>query len=162
MEFISYSISILLAYTGLFFGLLLGKIAKSELRDGKKYFILLQNILVLIILIVFILSLINNKYLMIFLIVLIIVIFMTIYSKSRSIYRNLIEIKYAYIIFGALIFFINESVNHFFIILSLIFIFGLPSGSIILYEKKRKYNKLLINGSFVLIAIIFYLSFNFL
>ena len=49
MNILNYSLAALIAYTGLFIGFMLAIMAKEEIKPGKKYFIILQRITLLLI-----------------------------------------------------------------------------------------------------------------
>ena len=48
MEILNYVLALVFSFLGIFAGMLLGYIAKEELRAGKKYFIWMQNILLIL------------------------------------------------------------------------------------------------------------------
>ena len=48
MEILNYVLAIIFSFFGIFAGMLLGYIAKEELRAGKKYFVWMQNILLIL------------------------------------------------------------------------------------------------------------------
>jgi len=149
MQLINYSLISLMSFSGLFVGMLLAFTAKEELEPGKKYFILLQKLTLLLILI-FLLNFFNiNLYLRITIYILFIFL-IGINIKSQVIYPIL-----------AVVFFLSSKDTNLFITNSiLIFFYGFPSGSLFaekLIKKKKSFvfNKLLLTYFwFILIAIV--------
>jgi len=154
MQLINYSLISLISFSGLLIGMVLAFTAKEELEPGKKYFILLQKLTLLLILI-FLLNFFNiNLYLRIIIYVLFIFL-MTINIKSQIIYPAL-----------ATVFFLSSKNPELFITNSiLIFLYGFPAGSLFakkLIKKKKLFvlkNIFLNYFWFVVIAIILKLIF---
>lgn len=123
MQLLNYSLISLISFSGLLVGMLLAFTAKEELEPGKKYFLLLQKLTLLLILI-FLLNFFNiNLYLRIIIYILFIFL-MTINIKSQIIYPIL-----------AVVFFLSSKDINLFITNSiLIFFYGFPTGS--LFAKK--------------------------
>jgi len=149
MQLLNYSLISLISFSGLLVGMLLAFTAKEELEPGKKYFLLLQKLTLLLILI-FLLNFFNiNLYLRITIYILFICL-MTINIKSQVIYPLL-----------AVVFFLSLKDMNLFIINSiLIFLYGFPTGSLFAKKliKKKKlvvFKKILLTYSwFILIAIV--------
>ncbi len=149
MQLLNYSLISLISFSGLLVGMILAFTAKEELEPGKKYFLLLQRLTLLLILI-FLLNFFNiNLYLRIMIYVLFIIL-MAINIKSQIIYPVL-----------GIVFFISSKNPELFVINSiLIFFYGFPSGSLFaekLIKKKKSFvfNKLLLTYFwFILIAIV--------
>ncbi|MBU1204909.1 MAG: hypothetical protein KKE93_03315 [Nanoarchaeota archaeon] len=129
MQLINYSLISLISFSGLLIGMVLAFTAKEELEPGKKYFLLLQKLTLLLILI-FLLNFFNiNLYLRITIYILFIFL-MTINIKSQIIYPAL-----------AAVFFLSSKNPELFITNSiLIFLYGFPTGSLFAKKliKKRK------------------------
>lgn len=109
----------IVAFLGLILGILLAKISPEEMKPGKKYFIIFRNVLLPIISII--LFYFSNYNILFFIVGLIIGYF----------------IKLDYFYFGlvlAFAFYVSKEIL--FILASLIFIYGLPTGTLL--EKKIK------------------------
>ena len=149
MQLLNYSLISLISFSGLLVGIILAFTAKEELKPGKKYFMLMQKITLLMILI-FLLNFFNiNLYLRITIYVLFILL-MAINIKSQIIYPVL-----------GIVFFISSKNPELFIINSiLIFLYGFPTGSLFAKKiiKKKKsfvFKRVILNYFwFVLIAIV--------
>ena len=129
MQLSNYSLISLISFSGLLIGMLLAFTAKEELEPGKKYFLLLQKLTLLLVLI-FLLNFFNiNLYLRITTYVLFILL-MAINIKSQIIYPAL-----------AVVFFLSlKDINLFITNSILIFLYGFPTGSLFAKKliKKRK------------------------
>ena len=110
----------LISFLGLPLGIIISKYTKEEIHNGKKYLVVLKEILLIAIAITFIYYS-RKDYLILSLGILLGIIF---YKSFKQIYF--------YLGFAAAVSFINPV-----LILSLIFIYGLPHGSL-LYEEKAK------------------------
>ncbi len=108
----------LIAFLGLVCGIFLGKYTREELKDGKKYFILLEKS-ILFVLILFLLYNVSFS----FLVVISSLIGVLLSRKLNKIYFYL----------GLTFVLINDLS-----ITALIFIFGLPYGSLLYHSKKIK------------------------
>ncbi len=154
MQLLNYSLISLMSFSGLLIGMILAFTAKEELEPGKKYFILLQKLTLLLILI-FLLNFFNiNLYLRITIYILFIFL-MTINIKSQIIYPLL-----------AVVFFLSSRDMNLFVTNSiLIFFYGFPTGSLFakkLTKKKKSFvlkNIFLNYFWFVVIAVILKLIF---
>lgn len=149
MQLLNYSLISLISFSGLLIGMILAFTAKEELEPGKKYFLLLQKLTLLLILI-FLLNFFNvNIYLRIIIYILFIFL-MTINIKSQIIYPAL-----------AVVFFLSSKDINLFITNSiLIFFYGFPTGSLFAKKliKERKsfvFKKIFLTHFwFILIAIV--------
>tara|TARA_B100002003_G_scaffold179876_1_gene167851 strand:- start:91 stop:513 length:423 start_codon:yes stop_codon:yes gene_type:complete len=105
--------------------------AKEELKSGKKYFILVHNILLAFILF-FILEYINANPFVILLLPLVFVIFLfkytLTYSKSHVLYP----------ILGGLFYIVSSNTNQFLLMSTLIFFYGVVVGTLQFDMKKTK------------------------
>ncbi len=154
MQLLNYSLISLISFSGLLIGMILAFTAKEELDPGKKYFILLQKLTLLIILI-FLLNFLDIIIYFRIIIYALFIFLMTINIKSQAVYPIL-----------AVVFFISSKDINLLIINSiLIFFYGFPTGS--LFAKKLiKMRKLFVLKNiflsyfwFVVIAIILKLIF---
>lgn len=153
MNLLNYSLATIIAYLGLFIGFLLAIIAKEEIKPGKKYFIFLQKIILLLIFIS-LLIFIDLNYLLVLLISAFIVIYL---SKTKKEFNKL---PYIYILLSIIFYLSSKKLNLFIIESSLIFLYGLPTGSLLTKKsKKETIINILTNIPFILIAIILFLIF---
>lgn len=130
---LTYLILLVLVFLGLFLGLLIGYVAKEELKPGKKYFDIFKHVLFIAILIVFFVK--NWSVLFVMVIAALIIIF----SFSR--YR---ETLYYYAL--AVIFFLAWRFNGFALLAPLIFLYGFPVGSIYLHNHLKQKKKKVVLG----------------
>ena len=149
MQLLNYFLISIISFLGILIGMLLAFTAKEELESGKKYFLLLQKLTLLLILI-FLLNFFNiNLYLRITIYVLFLAL-MTFNIKSQIIYPIL-----------AVVFFLSSKNPGLFITNSiLIFLYGFPTGSLFakkLIKKKKSFvfKKIFLTYFwFILIAIV--------
>ena len=131
MQLLNYSLVSIISFSGLLIGMLLAFTAKEELEPGKKYFLLLQKLTLLLILI-FLLNFFNvGIYSRITMYILFIAL-MTFNIKSQVVYPIL-----------AIVFFLSSKDINLFITNSiLIFFYGFPTGSLFakkLIKKKKSF-----------------------
>lgn len=133
MEILNYVLIAVVVSIGLISGKVLAWIAKEEIRSGKKYFIILQKALFCgaIILLMF-LNKTNVHYIWIG--ALVIFVYLYYYKKISP------EIVYAVL---GLVFYLSVKTEYFLIASSLIFLYGLPSGTLLKDKKKIALNLLL-------------------
>ena len=136
MLFINYFIASLISFFGLILGIILIKIAPEEQKPGKKYFILLQNLF-------FILSVILLLYFLkidmgiIFLTAILLTYFIS-RIKIKDYFR---KSEFLYFLL-AIIFFLSSKNTSLFLTESvIIFLFGMPTGSLLFNRKKKNYFK---------------------
>ena len=155
MNFLNYSLTALICYIGLFVGFFLAIIAKEELKAGKKYFLFLQKIILLLIF-VFLLVFIKLNYILVLLILGLIVVYV-----AKNYFKDKIDdVFYFYIILSIIFYLSSKELNLFIIESSLIFLYGLPTGSLLMRKsKKETLINILKNVGFVIIAIILFLVF---
>lgn len=148
MNFLNYSLTALVCFVGLFAGFFLAIIAKEELKIGKKYFVFLQKIILLLIF-VFLLVFIKLNYIL----VLLILAFIAVYAAKNYFKDKFDEMFYVYIILAVIFYLSSKELNLFIIESSLIFLYGLPSGSLLMRKSKKETLLCIIrNIDFVLIA----------
>lgn len=113
-----------IAFSGLFFGMLLAQIAPDEVKPGKKYFSILQYALSTAIAIVLLYNVINSQeqYLAI-----------VASFAVGIILAVLFKIKYLYLGIGLFSSALTKDV--FALLASLIFIYGLPAGTLLARKK---------------------------
>jgi len=136
MNLINYFLISLIVYLGLLLGIVLSFMTKEELKPGKKYFILVHNILLGFILFFVLESLNINVYLTLFLpLILIVFLFFygLIYKKSNIIYFLL----------GVVFWISSKNLNYLLIISSLIFFYGFLISSLQIDFKKKNYLQIL-------------------
>ncbi len=150
MNILNYSLTAVVSYLGLFVGLILALMAKEEMKDGRKYFLFLQK-LILLLVFVFLLVFINLNYIL----VLLILAFILVYLLRR---KN--ELMYIYIILGVIFYLSSKTLNLFVIESSLIFLYGIPTGSLLRKrDEKGTVMGILKNVGFVIVAIVLFLIF---
>ena len=147
----SYFLVSLAVFSGLIFGIIVSFIAKDELKQGKPYFIVLQNLLVALALGVLFYFYKLDLY---FVVVAVLLIFFSLFlvnsiKKSYIIYPLLAIFFYASS--GIILFFVLESV--------LIFLYGFPTASLLIKRKKDIFPVILNHISFFVIANIIPLIF---
>ncbi len=152
MNFLSYSLIALISFLGLIAGIIIISMAKEEQAPGKKYFILLQKI-ILSLIVIFLLYFLKLNFAVFAICSLIII---TLYIKK---YRNkkLIESIYLYPLL-AIIFYLSSNLDSLFLIESgLIFLYGLVTSSLLLNIKKNNSIKIVFNHiSFIIVALILF------
>ena len=149
MQLLNYSLISIISFSGLLIGMLLAFTAKEELKPGKKYFLLLQKLTLLLILI-FLVNFFNVILYLRIIIYILFILLMTFNIKSQVIYPAL-----------AAVFFLSSKNPELFITNSiLIFLYGFPTGSLFakkLIKKKKSFvfkKILLTHFWFILIAIV--------
>ncbi len=132
MSILEFFLASLIVFVGIPTGIIVGKIAKEELKDGKKYFLRFQSILFALI-VFFVLEL-YKVHIVISIIASLLVLFLSIKIKE----------KYAYIIFAVVLALSIKRIDFFVIESALIFLYGLPTGSLIILNCKYKIQKSLL------------------
>ena len=127
MNLLNQVLVLLFSLTGTIFGLILALIAPEELNPGKKYFILLKRTIFAIIffLVNYYLYLAKNYYLLIPFTILAIVLFIIEFVQKKPIYE-----LFNYLIFVIPYFFVMDNQFHL-LLAGLIFIYGLPTGTLL-------------------------------
>ena len=147
--YLNYFLAAIIAYLGLLLGVILIKLAPEEQTPGKKYFVLLKKILFILILASFLFFYKINFILSIMILIIVLII-----SKKT----NLSKSHLIYFILGIIFYFSYFSkIFDLFIIESiLIFLYGIPTASLIL-KKKNYFDIFVRNLWFFLPIILFYL-----
>ena len=148
MNILNYSLTALISYIGLFVGFILALIAKEELKAGKKYFVTLQKIILLLIFIFLLIF--ELSYIPLLLISIFIIIYLFKTKKSFN------ESLYIYILLGIIFYLSSKTLNLFIIESSLIFLYGIPTGTL-LTKKNETIINILKNISFIVVVIILFL-----
>lgn len=157
MQIITYFSASIVSYLGLLLGIVLISIAPEEQRPGIRYFIFFKQLLLLLIL----------SFLLLFyeinLILALIILFLfavSLFNKKIDLIKKLEKYYLVYFIFG-IAFFISSKIIDFFVIESiLIFLYGIPSASVIFNLKKKNYKDVFLkNALFFAPIILLYLIF---
>lgn len=150
MQFINYALTSITSFLGLIIGITLAYIAREELKDGKKYFIILQKV---------VLGLIFNFYyfkLNIFLLIF----FLMISLLLIYLYIEKLKTYYIYPILAILFFLSSKNIELFKIQAFLIFLYGLPTATLLTKVTKRNYFDIVLKHiSFIIIALLLFLLF---
>ncbi len=128
MQFFIYFLVSAISFLGLAFGIIIAFIAKDELKQGKKYFITLQNAIVALsvgVLAYF------YKIDLYFVVILTLLIFFVLFYIEN--------VKKSYVIYPllAFIFYISSGITSFFVVESvLIFLYGFPTAALLVRKRK--------------------------
>jgi len=125
MNLLPYSLSALVAFSGVIVGVVLALFAKEEMPTGKKYFPLIQKVLLIAI---FALLLNHFKAL---LIVKLVAYSALIFVLSRRMMFNL------YPLFAVAFFLLGQGSRELFTISTLVFLYGFPTGSMYVVRNRR-------------------------
>ena len=147
---IEYFLASIVSYLGLLLGVILIKLAPEEQKPGKKYFILFKKILLFLIIAIFFSFIKINAVIVI---LLLIILFFFLINKKITLESTVLT----YILFGIL-FTLSFRIQNLFIIESvLIFLYGIPTASLILNVKKKNYKDVFVkNLLFFVPVIVFY------
>ena len=120
MEIINIILAAIISLSGLLIGFLLKKIAKEEIKQGKTYFIWMQNILLILAAIFVLYSF--NLNLFLFLLIGLLITLAIIYFKPKAVI--------GYPILAILFYLSISDINLLILISSLIFLYGFPSAAL--------------------------------
>ena len=151
MQFINYFFISIISFLGSLIGIMLVKIAPEEQKPLQKYFILLRKILLLLIFVFVIFYYINDKFNLIILLLFFIFSLLIEYKINYLLKKSII----IYLLLGIIFFLSSKNTNLFTIESSLIFLYGLPTASLI-YNNKNQYKIIFYNIGFIIIANILY------
>jgi len=155
MNILNYSLTALVLYIGLFMGFILVLMAKEEIKPGKKYFLFLQKAILSLIFILLVVFL-GLNYIVILLLLACIIIYIT----KNYLKKEFNDVIYTYILLSVIFYLSSKNLNLFIIESSLIFLYGLPTGTLLTTkDKKQTAMNILKNIPFILIAIILFLIF---
>ncbi len=124
METINIILTILVSVSGIPLGFLLAKIAKEELKKGERYFIWMQNIILILAVNLFFCSL--KLRIAVLILIFILTSFLIIKTKPRAVI--------GYIIFAVLFYLDIKSIEITLALSSLAFLYGFPTASLIRLE----------------------------
>ena len=148
MIFLNYFLALVITFFGIFLGSLLVLMAPEEQKPGRKYFILFRDILLL--LVIFFLLYFNNLSLSFGFIFVFVIVFLLAYFKENS--------YFVYLLFAAVLYLSSKEVSFFIIESSLIFLYGLPTGSLLVnYKRKKSIFKVFYYLYYVFIAALLFL-----
>jgi hypothetical protein len=153
MEPISYFVSSAIVVLGIFLGVLLGYIAKEELRPGRKYLALMQAA-ILLLMVVFAVYYRLMQHIPVMLLFILLV-----WLEAKKITKEPNPGFYyvLYMIFAFTFFEASKSCT-FIVFDSLIFLFGLPAGSLMFMKKKWARNSAALAVLFIVLsAVLFFL-----
>jgi len=147
ITFISYFLASIIAYLGLLLGVILIRLAPEEQKPGKTYFILLKKILffIIIVTILFIykVNIIVTTLILVFTIILIL---------NKKI--NLEKSNRVYFFLGIIYYLSSNFFNLFIIESVLIFLFGIPTSSLIIKIKKKNYYEVFVKNLWFFVPIV--------
>ena len=129
---INYFLVSFLAYSGLFIGMSLAFIAKEEIKPGRKYFVFLKK-MVLSLVIVFLFVLHKLDYI----IVLPALAIVLVYFYKVRVNKGFNEDFLIYLILGAIFYSSYKNTNLFVIESSLMFLYGFPTGTLLVDFKSK-------------------------
>ena len=149
MQFINYFFASLISFSGLLTGLILITIAPEEQKPLQKYFIILRKILLLMIFIFLFFYYFNIEFYLLTLVAYFAFLLFAEYRMNDIFKKAIID----YISLGILFFLSSTNSNLFTIESSLIFLYGLPTASLICNRKNNNHNKIIFyNIGFIVIA----------
>jgi hypothetical protein len=157
---LTYILTLVFSFMGVYVGALLAFIAPEELKPGKSYFRALMNAILVFLVLILLYAYGANVFVLILLGVAASVF---LYFTSETSPVNQI----AYFLLGIAFFFAAASADLFIVIASMIFLYGLPLGSLYVARKPKKAKKtvltdILLNfGFYVIIALMVNLAFLF-
>ncbi len=142
IDLLKYSVILVITYLGLAAGIILSYIAKEEIMIGRKYLKLLQKILLsLVVLFVFYFLNIN-----IILVIIISVVILLLLLFIKNIHQ-----QYMYALLGLFYWISSKNINAFIIISSLIFLYGFPTGSLLIKVEKKSIAQILMTTFYYLV-----------
>ncbi|MBI2128823.1 hypothetical protein HYU07_01155 [Candidatus Woesearchaeota archaeon] len=143
MNAIIYFSILIVSFLGLIAGAVIANMAKEELKAGRRYFSLMQDFLAVLIL--FFIFEFYELNIFVIVPVLLAVFLLLFYFKNSMKYADMV----IYSIFAIIFYLSSKSINLFSLEASLIFLYGLPSGSLITKERVKNILKMAV---FILIA----------
>jgi len=155
MLFINYFIASLISFFGLILGMILIKIAPEEQKPGKKYFILLQNLFFTISIILFLYFLKINSGI-IFLIAISLIIYLS-KIKIKDYFR---KSEFLYFLLAIIFFLSSKNTSSFLTESVIIFLFGMPTGSLLFNKKNKNYLKVVLRSIiFLVVSLLLFLIY---
>jgi len=152
MPFTNYAIAALISFSGLIVGIFIAKMAQEELKDGRKYFVALQKLILVAIL--FVILYFYNVDLEL------VIVLSLVFAAIIHFYFDKIPGKTIYP-FLAVVFAISYGVEKlFFTEAALIFIYGLPTAALLVNFRKKNYWKIVVHHvGFVIVALLLYIVY---
>ncbi len=149
MNIINYISTLIITFLSIFIGIALAKISPEELKPGKKYIVFFYRILLVSIILIILYHLFLTKNY----IFLTIIIILTISLRLIKQYNDIIT----WILLGIIFYLSSKQLNYFLIISSLIFLLGLPFGTLLCYQNKNPIKTVIKYVWYIIIAIILFL-----
>ncbi len=147
ITYLNYFLASIIAYLGLLVGLILIKLAPEEQKPGKKYLFLLKKILFFLILIPLLFS-----YKVHFILLIIVLLFVIVLIITNKIDLNRSARVYFFL---GIAFYLSSKIFNLFIIESiLIFLYGIPTSSLILNLKKKNYYDVFVKNLWFFVPVI--------
>ena len=158
MSPLQFAAAAIISYLGLLAGFFLASLTKEELPTARKYFPWLQR-LIIIAIAAFVLDFFNIN----------LTLRIVIYALLLLAVAVSLSLQFFYAAFGVLLFAVSKNQNILLIVLTMVFLFGLLSGSVYFDGHVRKKSsvageagKLLIsNASYIVIAIVLFLVLDY-
>lgn len=156
MQFINYFFASLISYSGFLIGMLLARIAPEEQKPLEKHLIFLRKLLLSAIFVFLMFYFFNNPANLVIPIIYVVFLFFIEYRINDLLKKSII----IYQLLGIIFFLSSKNANLFAIESSLIFLYGLPTSSLLCnqYNKREKnrYKLIFYNSGFVIIAILLF------
>jgi len=149
ITYLNYFLASIIAYLGLLLGVILIRLAPEEKKPGKKYFILFKKTLFFLILASLLffykVNIILTTILLFFIIILIL-------NKKIDLEKS----SYVYFFLGIIFYlsYFSKIFNLFIIETVLIFLFGIPTSSLILKLKKKNYYDIFVKNLWFFVPIV--------
>ena len=149
---LTYILTTFFVFFGVYVGALLAFISPEEMKPGKTYFRAFENTLLVFIILVLLYAYEANLFVLIFLGV---VLSIFLYYTNETTPVNQIS----YFLLGIALFFATRSVELFIIISTMIFLYGLPLGSLYVARRMKKSKKTILTdvllncGFFVIVSL---------
>ena len=149
MQFLNYFLASVISYLGMLGGIILVKIAPEEQKPLRRYFEWLRKMILLLIFLFLIFYYSNNSiYIATLLIYFIFIVFIE--YRLRSLSKKSIII---YTALGIIFYLSSKNTNLFAIESSLVFLYGMPTASIMFSKKEKNYAGIFLhNLGFLLVA----------
>lgn len=147
MQIISYFLAAIISYLGLLVGVILIKTAPEEQKPGKKYFVILKKTIFLLVLAFYMFFYRFNPVLSL---VLLTITFVLMLNKKLKLEKT----GLTYFFFG-IVFALSSRVIDLLVVESaLIFLYGLPTASLVL--KKKNYKEIFVKNLWFFVPVLLY------
>ena len=146
MEFLTYIFTSLIVYFGLILGGITAYMARDELKQGKKYFILMQNFILALIAAFLLYFFSISIY---FMIVASLIVFFALFLIEKS-WKS----YFIYPLLAVIFYLSSKSLNLFMLESTLIFLYGFPTAALFVKKKKDILICSLRHISFIIISIL--------